>query len=120
MWSAVTRTTVGGTPVDPDEAITAAEALHLYTINAAAASGREHEEGSIEVGKRSNILVLDRDPVTCSTDDLRGLSVDRTYVDGTLAHSAEGAQNRATRLLRSTGAEPRVVAGVDRSSAAPR
>ena len=86
MWSAVTRANSLGDPVDPDEAITAAEALRGYTINAAHASGRAAEVGSIEVGKRANIVLLDRDIVTCPTDDIRRAQVDRTYVDGRLVH----------------------------------
>jgi predicted amidohydrolase YtcJ len=82
MWRAVTRATVQGGQVDPEEAITAAEALRLYTINAAHASDRGDEEGSIEVGKRANFVVLDRDIVACPTDDIRATQVDMTFVDG--------------------------------------
>jgi predicted amidohydrolase YtcJ len=89
MWSAVTRASAQGDPVDPDEAITAAEALRCYTMNAAHASGRAAEEGSIEVGKRANLVFLDRDIVTCPVDDIRRAQVDRTYVDGSLVHQRD-------------------------------
>lgn len=86
MWTAVARTDFRGAPVEPDEAITSAEALRAYTINAAHASGRAAEEGSIEAGKRANLVVLDRDIVTCPTDEIRQAQVDMTFVDGELVH----------------------------------
>jgi predicted amidohydrolase YtcJ len=86
MWTAVARRHLTGVSIEPEEAVTAAEALRAFTIHAAQASGRDSEEGSLEKGKRANFLVLDRDPLTCTTDDLRRLQVDRTYVDGRLAH----------------------------------
>lgn len=89
MWSAVTRQHYTGASIDPGEAVTAAEALRAYTINPAHASGRANEEGSIEVGKRANILLLDRDPITCPSDALRELSVIRTFVDGQLVYERE-------------------------------
>jgi hypothetical protein len=91
IWTAVARTTLRGAPVEPGEAITAAEALRLYTINAAHASNRADREGSIEVGKRANLVVLDRDIVTCPTDDIRQAQVNMTYVDIPRAH-VDGAQ----------------------------
>jgi predicted amidohydrolase YtcJ len=95
MWAAITRATAEGGQVDPDEAITAAEALRLYTINAAHASDRADEEGSIEVGKRANLLVLDRDIIACATDQIRDTQVDLTFVDGQLAHERASYTQRA-------------------------
>jgi predicted amidohydrolase YtcJ len=86
IWTAIARTTLRGAPLEPDEAITAAEALRLYTINAAHASNRAAQEGSIEVGKRANLVVLDRDIGTCPTAAIRQAQVDMTYVDGALVH----------------------------------
>lgn len=91
MWTAVARETMAGAPLEPDEAVTADEALRMYTINPAHASGRGSEEGSIEAGKRANLLVLDRDPVDCATGDLRDLQVLRTYVDGVLRYERTGS-----------------------------
>lgn len=82
IWTAVTRVSSKGTLIDPEEAITASEALRMYTINAAHASNRADREGSIEVGKRANLVVLDRDIVTCPTDAIRHAQVNMTYVDG--------------------------------------
>ena len=39
-----------------------------------------------EAGKRANVVVLDRDIVTCPTDDIRSAQVLRTYVDGECAY----------------------------------
>jgi hypothetical protein len=89
IWTAVNRTSSKGMPVDPEEAITAAEALRAYTINAAHASNRADKEGSIEVGKRANLVVLDRDIVTCPADEIRTAQVTVTYVDGECAYLRE-------------------------------
>lgn len=82
LWAAVTRRASDGGTFDPIEAITPAEGLRAMTINAAHASSRADEEGSIEVGKRANFAVLDRDILTCATDDIRFTTVDMTFVDG--------------------------------------
>jgi predicted amidohydrolase YtcJ len=90
IWTTVARTTHRGTSVNSEEAITAAEALRVYTINAAHASNRASEEGNIEVGKRANCLALDHDIVTCPTDEIRHAQVDMTFVDGNLVHKRAG------------------------------
>jgi predicted amidohydrolase YtcJ len=86
--TAVNRLSSKGLPIDPDEAVTAAEALRMYTINAAHASGLAHQQGSIEVGKLANVVVLDRDIVTCPSDQIGLARVTSTYVDGECVHSA--------------------------------
>ncbi len=82
IWTAVTRQSHKGAFIDADEAITPDEALRLYTINAAHASNRADRAGSIEVGKIANLVVLDRDIVTCPHDEIRHACVEMTYVDG--------------------------------------
>ncbi|RBP67808.1 hypothetical protein DFO66_10128 [Brevibacterium sanguinis] len=86
MWASVARQHYTGALIDPDEAVTPLEALQAYTINPAHASGRAHEEGSLEVGKRANVLIVDRDPLSCTSEELRHLQVDLTFVDGRLVH----------------------------------
>jgi predicted amidohydrolase YtcJ len=58
---AVTRQSPDEAPIEvmqPDERIDLPEALAAYTIGAAYAMGLEEETGSIEVGKRADLVVL--------------------------------------------------------------
>ena len=88
LYAAVTRRTrQGGDPVTPEEAVSVAEALRMYTINAAHAMKRETEAGSLEIGKRADIVVLSHDPTTSNPDFLRDIIVEQTYVDGRLLYS---------------------------------
>jgi len=86
LWSAVTRQSWRGEQINPEEAVTAEQALRCYTINSAHAAQRADEEGSIEVGKRANLVILDRDPVTCPPESLREMQVLTTMVDGRVVH----------------------------------
>jgi predicted amidohydrolase YtcJ len=101
--AAVARRSWTGDELHPEQAITPLEALRLSTRSAAEASGTAAEDGSIEPGKRANLAVLDRDPLSCSTDQLKSVRVLRTYVDGLLAFeddrvspSNEGRRSPAT------------------------
>ena len=88
LWAAVTRQASDGGTFDASEAITPAEGLRAMTINPAHASSRADEEGSLEVGKRANFAVLDRDVLTCATDEIRSTKVHMTFVDG---YSGQGS-----------------------------
>jgi predicted amidohydrolase YtcJ len=101
MYVAVTRRTLDGGTLAPEEAISSAEALRCYTINAAHALGRGDLEGSIEAGKRANVLVLDRDFVAGPEDDIRNMQVDLTFVEGALVHErTEAPIDQNTELSR--------------------
>jgi predicted amidohydrolase YtcJ len=63
MHSAVNRITQSGRVAGPEERIDAAAALRAVTIEAAHSWRREHELGSIEVGKYATFTVLDADPL---------------------------------------------------------
>lgn len=66
----------------PEQGITLAEALRIYTLGGAAALRREAETGSVEVGKSADFIVLDRNlfkvPVTAVSD----VRVEMTYFQG--------------------------------------
>jgi predicted amidohydrolase YtcJ len=83
--AAVTRRTRRGHIMEPDEAITAEAALRAYTLGSAKALGVENEAGSIEPGKRADIVVLSGDPRRTMPTSL---TVSRTYVAGELAYEA--------------------------------
>jgi predicted amidohydrolase YtcJ len=83
MYAAVARKTVQGKQFDLSEAISREQAIRSYTIAGAWATGLEHRKGSIETGKLADIILLDRDPLTCSDEELRDTVVTRTMVGGT-------------------------------------
>jgi len=82
MWVAVTRKTERGTVIEPSQAITRAQALKMYTINNAYASFEEHVKGSLETGKLADLIVIDRDYLTCPVDSIRTIQVEMTMLGG--------------------------------------
>jgi predicted amidohydrolase YtcJ len=92
IWCAMKRETFLGAIVEPEQAITLDEAWHMHTLAGAAALGREDDLGSLEPGKRADIIVLDRDPATVGVDDLPHLQVDSVLLDGEVAWTRVGSQ----------------------------
>lgn len=76
----------GDKPLHIEEALTREEALRMYTINNARIMRLEDQLGSLEPGKLADLIVVDRDPLSCPIDDLRDTQVLRTYVDGKLVY----------------------------------
>jgi predicted amidohydrolase YtcJ len=82
IQSAVTRMTAKMRTIAPQESIGCAEALHAYTLGAAAASGADNKMGSLEPGKWADFVILDRNPLTVSIDQLKDVKVLQTWVGG--------------------------------------
>jgi predicted amidohydrolase YtcJ len=82
MWIAVTRKTMQGTVVHPEERLTREEALKMYTLWAAYLQHAERDRGSIEVGKFGDVVVIDRDYLTCPEDQMRHIRPLMTIVGG--------------------------------------
>ena len=87
LYALVTRRSRRGDYVEPEEAVTPLEALRLYTLNAAYALGRESEVGSLEAGKRADMVVLSHDITVVEPEFIREVAVEQTYVDGKLVFS---------------------------------
>ena len=82
MHPAVTRLTAAGEVLGEEQALTAAEALRLYTLGSAGVTGEAAQKGSIRPGKLADMIVLERDPLLAAPDDLLDLRVARTIVGG--------------------------------------
>ena len=89
----VNRRTAAGAPFNAAEAITPAEALRAYTWGSAYASKQERVKGSITPGKLADFTVLSEDPTAVAPDRIAGLEVLATFLDGTLRHTAPGANS---------------------------
>jgi hypothetical protein len=83
MERAITRAEARGKPaLLPTEAIDIETVVSAYTINAAYALRQEQTTGSLEIGKRADLIVLDRDIFAIDPFELHATRVLSTYVDG--------------------------------------
>ena len=89
IWCMVNRRTYSGDLLEPEEKVSVAEAIRIYTYNSAYAEFQEEVKGSIEEGKLADLVVLDRDPITAPEETLKDIRVDQTWVDGKLVFSRD-------------------------------
>lgn len=83
IQAAVTRITRRGHKLGPDSLrISAEEALRSHTLEGAITLGREHEFGSLEVGKRADFTILGADPLEVPGEKIADIPVLETWVDG--------------------------------------
>jgi predicted amidohydrolase YtcJ len=93
VWVAVSRKVEGAAPLNLGQRLTRQEALRFYTINNARLHSEESEKGSIEPGKLADLILVDRDPLTCPEDDLRSTQVLWTMVGGKIVYSADPGES---------------------------
>lgn len=83
IQTAATRITRRGHKLGPDSLrITAEQALRAHTLEGAITLGREHEFGSLKVGKRADFTVLGADPLEVPGEEIAAIAVLETWVDG--------------------------------------
>jgi predicted amidohydrolase YtcJ len=73
-------------PFVPAQRLSLDEALTAFTLGAAYVSGRDAETGTLEVGKRADIVVLDRNLRDAGAGPIGDARVVATYVDGRPVH----------------------------------
>lgn len=76
-------------PLHPEETPSRADVLKMYTIFNARLMFLEDKTGSLEPGKLADLIVVDRDPLTCPVETVRDTQVLRTYLGGKLVHQAK-------------------------------
>jgi len=82
IYAAATRRTESGGAVLPDEFVRVEDALCMYTLGSAYASFEEHIIGSVEAGKRADLVLLDRDPIVVGLEGIKDIRVLMTMVRG--------------------------------------
>ncbi len=94
MWIAVTRTARWhDKPVHPEQGLHREQMIRFYTINNAWLMRAEKEIGSLEVGKRADFIVIDRNLMTCDADAIRHTRVLSTWIDGEPIFAVDSQNN---------------------------
>jgi hypothetical protein len=94
IYAAITRRDDAGNPPGgwrPQERLTRAEALALYTSWAAWAAFEEAWRGRIAAGMAADLTVLDADPMTAPEPQVAKIPVSMTIVGGRIAWSRQTA-----------------------------
>ena len=94
--ASITRELADGSRFHPEQAMTREEALHSYTLANAWAAFEEEVKGSLTPGKYADIVVLDRDILTVSEDEVRDARVVLTIVGGEVRYRAEDSAAAGT------------------------
>ncbi|MCK0511490.1 amidohydrolase [Aromatoleum buckelii] len=82
LKAAVTRCDSVGRQVAPEEEISVANALRLYTYGGACAAGDEDATGAIEVGRRADLVVIEGTGDWTTVGDLEHAQVVMTLIGG--------------------------------------
>ena len=88
MWIAVARRMSNGEVLFPEERLTRQEALEMYTSWPAYMQFNEKNRGSLERGKLADMVVIDRDYLTCAEDEIRNIQPVITILDGRVAYES--------------------------------
>jgi predicted amidohydrolase YtcJ len=80
-------------PFHPTERLTVAEAVLGYTTHAAAACWRGHFTGRLTLGFSADLIVLDRDILTCDPQEISDTNVLLTLFQGTEVHRHPSFEN---------------------------
>ena len=93
MAAAISREDAAGQPFggwQPQQRVSREQALAAYTAGAAWAGFAEGRFGRLEEGLRADFVVIDRDPLLASPQDLRGVRVLQTWIGGQKVFEAAG------------------------------
>lgn len=89
FYSSVTRKLSDGSEFYPNQKMSRKEALKSYTINGAYAAFEENIKGSIISGKLADIVVLSKNLLTCSDDEILSAKVLYTIINGKVLYKAK-------------------------------
>lgn len=79
IWAAVAKAL-------PKQNLTPTQALETYTTNAAYASFKEAEKGTIQPGKLADLTLLSEDPLSIKPDMINKIAAQMTIVDGKIVY----------------------------------
>ncbi|MGX5817218.1 amidohydrolase [Chitinophaga lutea] len=83
VYAAVNRRTRSGVILGPGQRISPYEALKAITINAAWQWGEEAHKGTLETGKKADLIILDKNPLKVDPLTIKDVRVMETFKEGT-------------------------------------
>lgn len=87
VWQTIARYNMfSDDQIAPDQALTREQALTCATRNGAYLTGEENIKGTLEVGKLADVIVTDKDPLTCPENDIKDITSEMTIVGGKIVH----------------------------------
>lgn len=86
VWSAVNRLTSSGEVLGPEQRISVVDALRSVTCWGAWQFHEEHQRGSLEPGKRADMVVLEENPLTVAPEHLRDIAITATIVENEIVY----------------------------------
>lgn len=88
LYHFITRDTIAGGVLGPDQRVTREEALRMATTGNAWLTMEEGDKGAIATGMLADLVLLSEDPLTCAPAALRDAKVLMTIVGGKIVHDA--------------------------------
>ena len=79
-----------GAVLTPQHKLDVMDMIRAYTVNGAYAAFDETESGTLTVGKRADVVVLDKDITKVAPTDIAKSKVLATFIQGALEHEGEG------------------------------
>lgn len=73
---------------ETQQGITPAEAVRMYTLDAAYAQFEEGEKGSLTAGKRADMVILSENPVSVPSERISNIRIVQTICGGEVTYSA--------------------------------
>ncbi|MFI0848633.1 amidohydrolase [Mesorhizobium sp. IMUNJ 23232] len=83
-----------GKVLTPQHRLDVMDMLRAYTVNGAYAAFDEAESGTLTVGKRADVVVLDRDVTKIPATEISGGKVLVTLIDGEPVYEGEGVEGK--------------------------
>jgi len=93
IWSAVNRISRNGEIIGPKERVTPFQALKAITINGAYQYGEEAAKGTLEIGKKADLVILSQNPLTVDPMDIKNIEVVQTIKEGNVIYSNSNYSN---------------------------
>jgi hypothetical protein len=88
LYSAVNRISRAGAEVGLDQTVTPFEGLKAMTIFVAEQYDEQSSKGTLEKGKRADLVILDKNPLKVSPNVIKDIKILQTIKDGTTVYKA--------------------------------